>query len=480
LQRKKSLLQIIKILTFLLSDICGKLGDNVNISIQDAWKKVVDNLSGTVGQETINLWIKPTYPVSLVDGLFTLSVPNIFFSKRIEENYQNIIEKTLSEFYVTPVKIAFQVQKDVIPIIENIEKTPIHPDVPLSSTIKDQINSKYTFDRFVVGNSNRFAQASAEAVAKNPGKQFNPLFIYSGVGLGKTHLLHAIGNAMKQQNPNFRLLYTSCEKFVNEFIAKIRSGDSEQIASFKNKYRNLDCLFIDDIQFLMDKDSSQEEFFNIFNELKDSGKQIVIASDRPQNELNKIEERLISRFKWGNTVDIKTPDLETRIAILRKKAEEENFAVPDDIILFVAKQIKSNIRELEGALLRVTSFIKFTNTPFTLDTVKTLLKDVIKTEEDIKITIDKIQQIIADEYTVAVKDLKGKKRCSQIVMPRQIAMYLARTMTDASTTEIGDAFGGKDHTTVMHACNKIKEKVEVDAYFAAHVNKLIKIIKTEE
>ena len=435
----------------------------MNISVQDMWKKVVDNLTLSIGQETVNLWIKPVKAVSLENNVLILSVPNKFFSKWIQENHQYAIEQILLNLSSQNIKIEYKFEKNIDEALEKVPNIPPHPDIPVSPIIKDQINPKFTFERFVIGNSNRFAYGCAEAVTKNPGKQFNPLFIYGGVGLGKTHLMHAIGNELKKNFPNFRMLYVTCEKFVSDFISSLTSP--EKISSFKNKYRNLDCLLIDDIQFLIGKDSSQEEFFNIFNTLKDNGKQIVIASDRPQSKLE-IEERLISRFKWGNTVDIQQPDLETRIAILRKKAEEEGFSVPDDIIIFIAKKIKSNIRELEGTLLRVTSFIKFTNTPFTLDTVKTILKDVIIPEEDIKITIEKIQETVAQEYSVTVKDLKGKKKTSTIVLPRQIAMYLARTMTDISTTEIGDAFGGRDHTTVMYACNKMKEKTPENPGFS--------------
>ena len=450
----------------------------MNKSIEDIWKQIVDNMLSSLGQETVNLWIKPLNPVSFENNIFTVSVPNVFFSQWLEKNHHKQIEEMLTKIYSVPVTLAYKVQKDISPVVNTYKKTPVHFDTPMPSVIKDQINPKFTFERFVVGSSNRFATASAEAVAKNPGKQFNPLFIYGGVGLGKTHLLHAIGNSLKKGFPNFRILYVTCEKFASDFIEAIRVKD--QMPVFKNKYRNLDCLLIDDIQFLVGKDSSQEEFFNLFNTLKDNGKQIVIASDRPQDKLE-VEERLMSRFKWGNTVDIQKPDLETRIAILRKKAEEEQFSVPDDIILFIAKKIKSNIRELEGSLLRVTSFIKFTNTPFTLDTVKAILKDVGDPDENVTVTIDKIQEVVANEYSLTVKDLKGKKRSAQIALPRQIAMYLARTMiVDISTTDIGDAFGGRDHTTVMHACNKIKTKLESEPYFVALINKIIKELKTED
>jgi chromosomal replication initiator protein len=447
-------------------------------SVLQAWKKVVDNLTLSVGQKTIDLWFKDVKPISFIDNIFTISVPNNFFSNWLKKNQQSNIEHILKTIYSTDVKLQYNVEKDISDQISKVPIIPTHNDAPISPVIKDQLNSYLTFDRFIVGNSNRFASGCGEAVTKTPGKLFNPLFIYGGVGLGKTHLMHAIGNELKKNFPNFRILYVTCEKFVSDFIEAIRF--QEKMSNFKNKYRNLDCLLIDDIQFLVggNKDRSQEEFFNLFNTLKDNGKQIVIASDRPQSKLE-IEERLISRFKWGNTVDIQPPDLETRIAILKKKSEEEKISVPEDVIMFIASQIKSNIRELEGALLRVTSFIKFTNTPFTLDSVKIILKDIIVPEENIQITIDRIQKIVSEHYNITVKDFKTKQRTSRIALPRQIAMYLARSLTDMSTTEIGDTFGGRDHTTVMHACKQIDKKVTEDAWFAAEINKIVKLIKEE-
>lgn len=454
-----------------------KFGDKMDISITDTWKKVVDNLTLSIGQASVSLWFRNVKPVSFDENVFTISVPTKFFSDWIEKNQQFNIEQMLKNIYSTDVKLEYKIEKDISDDMSKVPIIPIHPDISVSPIIKDQLNPKLTFERFIVGNSNRFASGCAQAVTNNPGKQFNPLFIYGGVGLGKTHLMHAIGNELKKNFPNFRILYVTCEKFVSDFIEAIRF-QQDKMSAFKNKYRNLDCLLIDDIQFLTKKtDRSQEEFFNIFNTLKDSGKQIVIASDRPQDKLE-VEERLVSRFKWGNTVDIQKPDLETRIAILKKKAEEEGFSVPEDVTLFIASQIKSNIRELEGTLLRVTSFIKFTNTPFTLDTVKTILKDIIVPEENVKVTIEKIQQVVAQEYNVTVKDLKIKSRKSEIVLPRQIAMYLARSLTDMSTTEIGDTFGGRDHTTVLHAYNKVTELME-DPFINAQINKIIKLIKED-
>ena len=288
-------------------------------------------------------------------------------------------------------------------------------------------------------------------------------------------MLHAIGNYIKQSSPQLRLLYTTAEKFTTEFIESLRF---DKMTSFKNKYRSLDCLLIDDIQFLVGKESSQEEFFYIFNSLYDSRKQVVISSDRPPKELEKVEERLISRFEWGIIADIQPPDLETRIAILRKKAEDEKLYVPDDVILYIATRVKSNIRELEGSLLRITAFSAFTGTPLTVDSVEKILKDIIVDSAQTRITIENIQKVVAEEFNIDLRDMKSKRRTDAIAFPRQIAMYLARTMTDEfSTNDIGEAFGGRDHTTVMHACNKIKEKLSADPYFNAKLNQIIKKIR---
>ncbi|MCL2144026.1 MAG: chromosomal replication initiator protein DnaA [Endomicrobia bacterium] len=447
-------------------------------SINDLWKNVVDNLNLSISQETYNLWIAPLKPLSLENNIFTVAVPNVYFSQWIESHQQKNIERTLSEQTGQPVILELKPQQDLTPILAKVENTPAPADVPAPISQKDQINSKYIFERFVIGSSNRFAHGCSEAVAKNPGKQFNPLFLYGGVGLGKTHLLHAIGNYIKQSNPQLRVLYTTAEKFTTEFIESLRF---DKMSSFKNKYRSLDCLLIDDIQFLVGKESSQEEFFYVFNSLYDSRKQVVITSDRPPKELEKVEERLISRFEWGIIADIQAPDLETRIAILRKKAEEEKLYVPDDVILYIATRVKSNIRELEGSLLRITAFSAFTGTPLTVDSVEKILKDIIVDSAETKITIENIQKVVANEFNIDLRDMKSKRRTDAIAFPRQIAMYLARTMTDEfSTNDIGDAFGGRDHTTVMHACNKIKDKMNSDPYFNAKLNQIIKKIRLSE
>ncbi|MFH1368990.1 MAG: chromosomal replication initiator protein DnaA [Elusimicrobiota bacterium] len=445
---------------------------------EELWKKVVDNLRNLMSPESFNLWIQPLKPISINNDIFLLQVPNKYFSDWITTNHKEIIEKILSAEFKQQIQIQFQEVQDLTSILKKVEdiQEPITAAQPLKVLPEEQFNSKYTFDHFVVGASNRFAHASCEAVAKDPGRQFNPLFIYGGVGLGKTHLLHAIGNHIRKNNPSLRVLYVTSEKFINEFIDSLRF---EKPASFRNKYRKLDCLLIDDIQFLVGRQSSQEEFFYTFNTLYDSKKQLVITSDRPPKELPTLEPRLISRFEWGVIADIQPPDLETRIAILRKKAEDEQLYVPDDVILYIATQIKSNIRELEGSLLRIAAFSAFTGTPLTVDSVQKILKDVVRPPEDsAPITIENIQSVVAGHFNLDVKDLKSKRRTDAVAFPRQIAMYLARTLTDEfSTTEIGLAFGGKDHTTVMHACNKIKARMSTDPYFVAKINQISQEIR---
>ncbi|MDR0618169.1 MAG: chromosomal replication initiator protein DnaA [Endomicrobium sp.] len=452
----------------------------MNNSVCSIWEKVVDNIKSSVTAETYNLWIVPLKPIALENNIFTLEVPNIYFSQWISKNQQRNIEQIISSECGNTITIEFKPQQDLSQAIKKAEDTPEHADVQMSiqqSAVlqKDQINPKYVFPGFVVGASNRFAHGCCEAVAKSPGKQFNPLFMYSGVGLGKTHLLHAIGNYIKQTTPKSKVMYVTCEKFVTEFIESIRF---DKISSFKSKYRGLDCLLIDDIQFLMGKESSQEEFFHMFNNLFNSKKQVVVSSDRPPKELEGVEERLISRFEWGIIADIQPPDLETRIAILRKKAEEEKIYIPDDVVIYIASQIKSNIRQLEGSLLRITAFSLFTGTPLTVDSVQKILHDIIKIDDSTRITIESIQRVVADEFNLDIKDMKSKRRTDSVAFPRQIAMYLARILTDEfSTNAIGDAFGGRDHSTVMHACNKIKEKIDTDPYFNAKINQITKKIR---
>lgn len=345
-----------------------------------------------------------------------------------------------------------------------------------SRFFEEQFNPKYTFESFVVGPSNRFAQAAAEAVAKDPGKAYNPVFLYGGVGLGKTHILHAIGHQVRLSRPGSHVLYITSERFINEYIDGLRF---DKIKDFRAKYRHVDCLLIDDIQFLTGKENSQEEFFNTFNTLYDTRKQIIISSDRTPTE-TRVGDRLISRFEWGVVCDIQPPDLETRIAILRKKASAESLYVPEDVILFIASQVKSNIRELEGSLIRIAAFSSLTGRPLNVESARETLKDIVARTDDARpVRIEDIQEVVAQHFNLDLKDMRSRRRTDAIAFPRQIAMYLARTLTESSTTEIGDQFGGKDHTTVMHACKKIKDKMTSDPYFTALVNKITQRVKTQ-
>ena len=447
-------------------------------NLLELWQKVINNLS--MSSETFNLWIAPLRPLSIEENALTIIVPNIYFSQWIETYQKEKIESLLTEIRGQKTVLNLKAQQDIFPIVTEQDQPPIATQQAIPQDLQTpppppQMSTKYIFDNFVVGASNRFAHGCCEAIAKKPGMQFNPLFIYGGVGLGKTHLLQAIGNYIRQNNPDLKVLYVTSEKFTSDFIESIRLN---RIMMFKSKYRDLDCLLIDDIQFLVGKEASQEEFFHIFNSLFELRKQIVLTSDRPPKELEKVEERLISRFEWGVIADIQPPDLETRMAILRKKAEDENIFVPDDVILYIATQIKTNIRELEGSLLRISAFSAVTNTNLTLDSVQAILKDIVRPVDYVRITMDKIKKVVAEEYGMDMKDMHSKRRTDAIAFPRQIAMYLSRTMTDEySTTEIGTSFGGRDHTTVMHACNKIKEKMNTDPYFNAKINAIIKKIR---
>jgi chromosomal replication initiator protein len=347
-------------------------------------------------------------------------------------------------------------------------KMNIKKPEPSLKNNKLALTPKYTFDSFVVGNSNRFAHAACLAVAQSPAKSYNPLFVYGEVGLGKTHLIQAIGNYIIQQNGKTKVLYISSEKFTNEMIDSIRD---DRTVAFRDKYRSVDVLLIDDIQFLAGKERTQEEFFHTFNTLYESNKQIVITSDRPPKDITTLEERLISRFEWGLTTDIKAPDYETRIAILRKRAQTENLNVPDEVINFIAKNIPSNIRQLEGALTKLVAFSTFTKKELSVSLAQNILKDIIPLENK-KISIEQIQKEVADYYTIKINSLLSKKRTKDVVLARQVAVYLSRELTDISLTSIGESFGRRDHTTIIHSYNKIKDKIKKDKGFKNTINNL--------
>lgn len=448
----------------------------VSETAESIWAGVTERLKATVKEETFNLWLKPLRALKWEDQLLTLQVPNRFFSEWVKKNCLKEIEEALQGILGHEASLAFEVSREIEPILkeEEARADPIPAPKTESHFTGEQFNPKYTFDSFVVGPSNRFAQAAGMAVAKDPGRAYNPLFLYGGVGLGKTHILHAIGHSIRQHRANARVLYVTSERFINEFIDALRF---DKMKDFRAKYRNLDCLLIDDIQSLTGKENSMEEFFYTFNSLYDSRKQIIISSDRTPGE-TKVSARLVSRFEWGVVADIQPPDLETRIAILRKKASSENIFVPDDVILYIASVIRSNIRELEGSLIRIVAFSSLTGTPLTIDSARETLKDIVSSNDSSRpVRVEDIQEVVATHFNLDLRDMKSKRRTDAIAFPRQIAMYLARTLTECSTTEIGGAFGGKDHTTVMHACTKIKTKMTSDPYFTALVNKITQQIK---
>ncbi|MBI5596518.1 MAG: chromosomal replication initiator protein DnaA [Elusimicrobia bacterium] len=443
------------------------------LSPQELWGRVLAALAPEVKKEDLELWLQPVEATGLEERLLRLKVPNKFFSEHIRERFQRRVEEILKAETGTDLSLDFSVARDLKTATR--ETAPIEEALPQSEFKLSELNPRYMFSTFVVGASNRFAHATAEAVARNPGRQFNPFFIYGGVGLGKTHLMHAIGHSLRKTHAHARVLYTTSEQFVNEYIESLRYDKPD---AFRSKYRNLDCLLIDDIQFLVGKGRSEEEFFYTFNSLFDAHKQIVVASDRAPKEMAPSEQRLISRFEWGVVSDIRAPDLETRIAILRKKTESEQIFVPDDVILYLATVIKSNIRELEGALIRLSAFASLTDTPLSVDTAKELLRDTLSHDGPITVRVDTILKVVADKYAVDMRDLLSRSRRNEVVFPRQLGMYLASALTPLSTPDIGRAFGGRDHTTVIHARDKIKGLLDKDPFFLETVNKLIERIKS--
>ena len=414
----------------------------------DLWGQLLENLEGKINQQTFNTWLKPTQQISHEQGRLNVWVPSPVFSEWIQKNYQDQIRTALNELKVPEAEITFVSPQDEVPY------SPHRPVVELSETAPGErtaVNPRFTFDSFVVSSCNNFAHAAARAVAEKPFHSYNPLYIYGGVGLGKTHLMHAIGNAMGLLFPHLRMVYLSAEGFMNELINSIRF---EKTIDFKRKYRNVDLLLIDDIQFLAGKERTQEEFFHTFNALYDAQKQIVLTSDCTPREIPTLEERLRSRFECGLIADLQPPDLETKIAILRKKAEAERIDLPEDVALYVASKIRSNIREMEGALIRLIAYSSLTRRAIDLDLAKETLKGIFK-EENRAITAESIQRFVSHYYQIKPSDLKLKNNSSSVTFPRQVAMYLCKQLTTLSLPEIGKRFGGKHHSTVIHSIKKI-------------------------
>ena len=437
--------------------------------LMDLWQKTLQLVRNEITDVSFDTWVKAIEPISIRGDQLYLCVPNEFTKSILESRYTSLISDAVKQVVSRTYYVTFVLTSEADKYMDK----PAEPESEESET-NSLLNPKYTFSTFVIGNSNRFAHAASLAVAEAPAKAYNPLFIYGGVGLGKTHLMHAIGHYILSQNKKAKVLYVTSEKFTNELINSIQTNKN---VDFRNRYRNVDVLLIDDIQFIAGKESTQEEFFHTFNALHEANKQIIISSDRPPKEIPTLEDRLRSRFEWGLITDIQPPDLETRIAILKKKAELENLEVDDDVLEFIAKRIESNIRELEGALTRIMAYSSLTNSTLDVSIAEEALKDIISSRQPKKITPELIQKVVSNHYQLKMEDLKSRKRSRPIVYPRQIAMYLCREMTDLSLPKIGDLFGGRDHTTVIHACDKVATDIKEDLQMKRTINELIRQIR---
>ncbi len=435
-------------------------------NLDQIWEDVLNLIKVELTEVSFNTWLKSIEPISLTDDEIVLGAPNDFTKGILEGRYFNLIRNAINQITGYNYNINF-----IIPG-EEVQPAPPSPKEVENEDIlnKSKLNPKYSFNTFVTGKSNEFAHAASVAVAEAPAQAYNPLFIYGGVGLGKTHLMHAIGHYILSQNPKAKVVYVSSEKFTNELINSIREYRNEE---FRNKYRNVDVLLIDDIQFIAGKEGTQEEFFHTFNALHDANKQIIISSDRPPKEIPTLEDRLRSRFEWGLITDIQPPDLETRIAILRKKANLETMEIPDDVMSLIATKIHTNIRELEGALIRVVAYSSLTNKAITEELAEEALKDIMSNNKPVEITVDLIKDKVSKRFDIRMDEFNSKKRTRAIAYPRQIAMYLTRELTDMSLPKIGDEFGGRDHTTVIHACEKVINDLKSDHQLRNKIDSII-------
>ena len=435
--------------------------------LDDIWKNSLSKIEERVGNNAIELWFRPVRLSQLKEQQVTLDIPNRFFKDWIEDNYPDLVSDTLGGILGYPVTVRYRIVEKMDPDVRKKDLRLENRRQKLASR-GIYLNPKYTFDSFVTGPSNQFAQAAAKAVADGPGKTYNPLFIYGGVGLGKTHLMTSIGNAVIDKNPEMSVIYVSAEQFTNEVVASIRH---EKMGDLKEKYRNVDLLLLDDIHFIANKTQTQEEFFHTFNAIYERQKQIVISSDRPPKEIGAVTDRLRSRFTMGLIADIQPPEFETKVAILQKKAAMEKISVPEEVANYLAAKVKTNIRELEGCLIRLGAQASLTGRPINIDMAKSILQDLIEDDEK-PVTTDQIQRVVAEHFGLKISDMKAKKRTKEVALPRQIAMYLSKQLTSLSLSDIGKNFGGKDHATVIYACKQIEDKRAKDEVF----NRMIEIL----
>ncbi len=433
------------------------------------WDQVLSRIEDQVGRHSFSTWFKPTSLLADAGQTLSVRVPNPLFVEWLPKHYSVVLAEAMREVGRADTKLLF------VPdgasgypsgLPEQSVQVPSNEPEPLRA---GSLIPRYTFDTFIVGSSNQFAHAACRAVAETPSRSYNPLFIYGGVGLGKTHLMHAIGHYVVQHHPGLVLTYISSERFMNEMINGLRF---DRILDFRSRYRSVDVLLVDDIQFVSGKEGTQNEFFHTFNALHDAQKQIVISSDRPPHEIPALEERLRSRFEWGLIADIQSPDVETKVAILKKKAEGEALQLPDHVAMYMATRIKSNIRELEGSLIRLIAYASLTGKPLTMELAHDVLRNVIDHDEK-AVTIEQIQKFVADYYQMKVAEIKSRNNSKSVAMPRQIAMYLCKALTHASLPEIGRSFGGKHHSTVIHSIKKIEEMRKKSAEFDQQMNNLL-------
>lgn len=442
------------------------------MTLEEVWNKSLSQIEEKVGSSISDLWFRPMKLSQLKEQAVTLEIPNKFFKDWIEENYPEIVAETVGNITGYPVTIRYRIAEKIDPDVKKMDMRLENRRQKLASR-GIYLNPKYTFENFITGPSNEFAHAAAKAVAEAPGKVYNPFFIYGGVGLGKTHLITAIGNAVIDKSPDISVIYVSAEQFTNEVVSAIRH---EKMGELKQKYRNIDLLLLDDIHFIANKTQTQEEFFHTFNAIYEKQKQIVISSDRPPKEIGAVTDRLRSRFSMGLIADIQPPELETKVAILQKKAEMERITLPEDVTYYLASKVKSNIRELEGCLIRLGAQSSLTGRPVTKDMAKSILQDLIE-EDERPVTTDHIQKTVCEHFALKLSDMKAKKRTKEIALPRQVAMYLSKQLTSLSLNDIGKNFGGKDHATVIYACKQIEEKRAKDEAFNKMIESLLRKIK---
>ena len=444
------------------------------------WDQVLSRIEGQVGKHSFSTWFKPTSLLTDGGNSLSIRVPNLLFVEWLPKHYSVVLAEALREVGRAEARLVFV--PDAGAAESSRPVTIVNPPVPefeepgVGLNVNPRAGSlipRYTFDSFIVGPSNQFAHAACRAVAETPSRSYNPLFIHGGVGLGKTHLMHAIGHYVVQHHPGLSLLYISSERFMNEMINAVRF---DRILDFRSRYRSVDVLLVDDIQFVSGKEGTQNEFFHTFNALHDAQKQIVISSDRPPHEIPALEERLRSRFEWGLIADINPPDIETKAAILKKKAEGEAVPLPDNVAMYMASRIKTNIRELEGSLIRLIAYASLTSKPLTIELAKDVLKNVLDHDEK-AVTIEQIQKFVADYYQLKLNELKSRNNSKSVAMPRQVAMYLCKTLTHASLPEIGRSFGGKHHSTVIHSINKVEDLRKKDSEFDKQVTNLLQHFK---